>query len=132
MRKSPWSFLIYGSRRTIWLLNLWNRFKLKFWPLFDLSLIFTSWRKGRKGQTITKKSQWTLLIIGSIRRIWDLNLNLWNRLKLKIGTGFDLFWQWTLLISGLRQTIWHLNLCNRLKLKFGPMFDLSLTFEPWR
>ena len=44
------------------------------WPLF---LTFDSWRKGR-----TKRSQWTLLIYGSRRTIWHLNL--WNRTNLKI------------------------------------------------
>ena len=98
------------------------------WPLF---LTFDSWRKGR-----TKRSQWTLLIYGSRRTIWHLNL--WNRLKLKIGSLFDLFltfdpWRkgrtkrspWTLLIYDSRRTIWHLNLGNRLKLTILPLF---LTF----
>ena len=32
-KRSPWTLLIYGSRRTIWHLNLWNRTNLKIWPL---------------------------------------------------------------------------------------------------
>ena len=83
-KRSQWTLLISGSRRTIWHLNLWNQLKLKFGPLFDLSLTFDPWRKGR-----TKRSPWTLLIVGSRRTIWHLNL--WNRTKLKIWPLFDLW-----------------------------------------
>ena len=54
------------------------------WPFLTFDLL----RKGLK-----KRSPWILLIAGSIRTIWHLNL--WNRLKLKIGPFCDLFWPLT-------------------------------------
>ena len=112
-KRSQWKLLIYGTRRTIWHLKLWNRLKLKIGPQFDLVWPLTPEGKvGRRGHhehfwSMDQDEQFDISTF-EIGQTWRFDL---------LRKGLMKRSPWTSLIAGSIRTIWYLNLWNRLKLK---------------